>query len=237
MVRIDTAASLRRGLAKVHNRLGPLDRKSARDGDRIGAKPVIVHPVREFAIAVRDGFQSTAHHILGIVLQGSHLFCDDLNSVPFDCFPHPALADPVRGNLCPEVAQAFIRRAHVRQDHGKQTLVVFAIADETNRGNAQALLVDLLRQRHRARCHPADIGMMGPRYQVKGWLSVAPDENSRNRSNVRQMRATSKRVVEKIDLAILEIKLAGDCLDRRRHGAEVGWHVISHGDGPALGVV
>ena len=89
------------------------------------------------------------------------------------------------GDLRPQVAQALVRRADIRQDHGQQRLVVYTVANEANRGNAQAFLIDFLCQRHGARHHPPDIGVMGPRYQVELGLCIASDEHSRDRRDVR----------------------------------------------------
>src|SRR5579875_4156116 len=77
-------------------------------------------------------------------------------------------------NLRVYIPLALLRRAHVAIEEAQNILIELAAAHELHRRNNHALLIQLTRHRHRARRHPADIGMMRAAGDESEQLSTMP---------------------------------------------------------------
>ena len=90
---------------------------------------------------------------------------------------------------------------------------------------------------------PADLGVMPPRGHVEpdlvpaGGLGRRGGEDRCDDCDVRDVGAAMVRIVEDVDVAAADVRVALDHhLDRLAHGAEVDRHVRGVGDQAALGV-
>ena len=141
---------------------------------------------------------------------------------------HPALGEPVHGELRAQVAAALVAGARVGGDQVDQ------LAGQAHRREDQALLVQLGRVgRHRRRDHPADVGVVGARRGPAEPLAF--DVDRRDERDVRQVRAAEERVVEHPHVAGLDVVCAHG-RDRRRERAEVDGNVLGLDHEPAVGV-
>ena len=82
-------------------------------------------------------------------------------------FVQAAVPDCVGRPLRRQIAAAFVRRAHIAQDEGKKRFHQFATLVELQRGDDDALLVQLGRKGQRARRHAADIGVVGAAWRQR----------------------------------------------------------------------
>ena len=194
---------MRRGAGVIDRRLIGFDRKPAVDAHGPGAEAVVVEAVFELVSAIGDGTDACPHHALGVVLERFHLRFDAWLSVLDGRLEQTPHSDVVGRDLRGEVSAALLGRAHVGENNPQNLIVDLSLLEQLHRREAQSLLIDLPRQRHRARRHAADIGVMRTGRQVVGRFSVF-NENRRHGGDIGQVRAAAERVVENDDVARLE---------------------------------
>lgn len=112
-----------------------------------------------------------------------------------------------------EVAAAFVGYARVREKEREQVAIDRSRADEPDRRQPQALLVDLACQWHRARAHAADVGVMRAIGDEREQPPAAV-VNGRHHGHVREVGPAGVRVVQSDDIAGRE-SMGGD---RGAHG-------------------
>ncbi len=92
-------------------------------------------------------------------------------------------------------------------------------------------------RRHRARLHPAHVGMVAARRDVEGWLAFLAQEDRHHDGDVRQVGAAGIRVVEGEGVAGMQLRMpVADGPHAGPHRAQVHRHVRGVGHQPALDV-
>src|SRR5206468_5920935 len=75
--------------------------------------------------------------------------------------PEAALTDVVRGDLRAKIALTFSGSAHIGKDRCEEVGIQYAPVHEPHRREDQALLINLLREWHRAGTHSTYVGVVG----------------------------------------------------------------------------
>ncbi len=159
-------------------------------------------------------------------------------------------------DLRPQVAFAFLRGAHIVEQHRQYIRIHRAPPHQFHRRDAHALLIDFAAKPHRAGISPAHIGMMRPRSNIEIGIHVArvllpakasgvqmfpaaglASPNSalfhihrRDQGDVGQMRAAAKRIVQHHHVAWLHGARINRGPHRHRHRPQMHWHVVAHRD-------
>ena len=179
-------------------------------------------------LAVGELSNRLAGALLGV---GDHLLEsgeDGVFATAFYKLSDALFGDVVRGDLGAQVAAPEVGGAHVGEQEVEHVLDVFAGAHQTNRGDDQALLVDLARvARHGAGTHTPDVRVVGPRDRVPDDPPLVDDGGDER--YIRQVRAARVRVVYGEHVARLgpAVHYGGDGF---RHRAEVDGDVLGLGD-------
>ena len=191
--------------------------------DRLAAvHAVVVDPVLEAGLAVRQVAQRGAGQALGIVDDLAQVDAHGLGPVPADQVDDLALGDVAGGELGAQVAEELDRQAHVLLQQREQRLVARAPVVHAERRNTHALLVDLGGIGGIGAGDPAaDIGVMADGGGEGQALS--PIEDRLEHEDVRQVHAAVEGVVHDEDIAGMDVVavVAQHRLDRRRHRAEM----------------
>ena len=155
-----------------------------------------------------------AHEAFGV---GDQLFGEGVHffeAVLGDDLLEAALTDTAGADLSSEVALALLRSAHVVEDQREDLGVHLASADETDRGDADAFLIDLATWPHGAGEGPADVRMMGSRRDIEGRGTGALNKDRKDKRDVGQVGAAGKGIIEDGDVAFLKIEIG----NHRLHG-------------------
>ena len=160
---------------------------------RIGRSPVdCLDHVFGLASPIRKRPDRGAHHPLGVRVELVHRGGDSLGAAACAQLLEPLVGEPVRGELCAEVAAALLGW-RVASTKRSRTSSVRSCGRQDH-----ALLVEGVREGRQARgLNPPDVGVMRARDRE-------PEGSARDESHVGQMRAARVRVVEDGDLADLE---------------------------------
>ena len=162
---VDRALHLRRAAGPVHlHRIAALAHRADQRDRHADIDLVVVDPVGERRLAVRQFRQAVPRQALGVVHRGVHQRDDVVGAVARHQVGHAARGDLAGGELAADVAQHAARHAHVAVDHAEQRGVRLAALVQLQRRDAQALGVDLGAVRRVGAWHaPADIGVVADR--------------------------------------------------------------------------
>jgi hypothetical protein len=109
---------------------------------------------------VRNLAQRGAHELLAVAHQHLEPLAPDGDAFGVQQLLQASDAHLVRADLRHQVAAPFVGRAHIVQNQFQQRLVQRARLQNLDGWDAQSLLVDFGRQRHRARRCAAGVGVV-----------------------------------------------------------------------------
>jgi len=215
------------------------------EADRLAVvDAVVVDPVLEAPLTIRQLLQRRARHALGVVDRLAHQLAHLGRPVPRDEVGELPLGDVAGGELRAQVAEDLHRHAHVAVDEGHDGLVELPRLVELHRRDAQPLGVDLGRVRRVGpRDAPADIRVVADGAGEGEALALV--EERLEDEDVGQVHAAVERVVHHEHVALGDVagEVPHDRFHRRRHRAQVARqrqplrHQLALGVGEARGEV
>ena len=236
-VGIHGAAHLWRRAAEVDARAAAADADRDRDRDVLGAEAVVVEHVAGAIDAARDAGEVRVHERRRVGLQRRHLAREPTHPADtrYQC-TQPVRADAERRPLRHEIALALGTDARVREEDGQHVRLRPPSGDQADRRQPQAFLVDLRRERHRPRRHPADVGVMRAIGDVGEGPAASAQEDGGHHRHVGQMGTARERVVQHRHVAGAERHAGDRGADGQRRRAEVHRDVRRLRDERAAGV-
>ena len=134
------------------------------------AASVAFQAIFEAVGASRQYSQGGAEHPLAVVLQFAHVRLHGRLAVFCGEFVKALLRAPDGHELGEKIAFALDRRANVGENHAEQVAIDLSRALDQYGRDTQAFLINLGRERHGARTHAADVGVMRAIGRVEGRL-------------------------------------------------------------------
>src|ERR1051325_4013218 len=108
----------------------------------------------------------------------------------------PCFSDFACANLRKQIALSFLRSAHVVKKEIKYVADHGPSADDPDRRNAYAFLIDFTARPHRSWIISTHISVMCARRNIKHWLVFTLCKHWQNHGYVGKMSAASVRIIE-----------------------------------------
>ncbi len=227
---VDGGADLRRGFERQGQRIA-CHRQGDGQGDRIVEIEIVEH-ILEPPAPIGQGSDTRAHLALGIIQQRLARGQHDVDPMALAQFGEPLHAHPVRRHLRAQIRQTFARDLAIQQDQLLDIFLQNPSAVQADRGDPQALLVDM-------RMSPVDeIGMMRQVHRPGDQGVIDKDRLGQN--DIGQMGAAAAiGVIANKDIAgaqILYVVIGQQHRDEIQETAQMDRDMFGLAQGPALAI-
>ena len=133
------------------------------ESDRPAAAGIVVQPVLEVVVAVRQRSQGRAGHPLSVVKGVLHLSLNHCFAVSLDHLLKPRRPHEVSCRLGVEVSPPLLRGADVSEHEFTCRLIEPSLLIELDGRDYESLLEEFFRQRHGTWRRSSYVGVVGPR--------------------------------------------------------------------------
>ena len=216
---VHIAPRLTGGAVKVHLHPVPSHMHVELDLDGFIDAAVVIQVIRSGVVSFRKGRDETAHHVFAVRQQQACAFAEDGKPVFADELLHPSYPDEGRGRLSPEVFHGLFRDPNVAGNHVEDLRILPSFAIKLDKGNPQALLVDL-------RQPPCDTARHGPSH-VELMSDVGHKghpfsihKNRRKKLHIQEMLASQIGIVGDDHISFAEVLDAREQIGGGRGQAE-----------------
>ena len=166
--------------------------------------PVVVDPVLEVVLAVRELAERGLRHALGVVEHLAHHRTRRLQAVAGDLDADLALGNRARRKLGAQVAEHLDGDADVALDETPEGLVALTAVEQSHRRNSQPFLIDFGRVRRvRTRDPAADVGLVRGAARERDALAV--HEHRLEHEDVGQVHSALERIVQDEHVAFAHV--------------------------------